>query len=313
MPAGSPDWLDSRVVLRERFAQAILRTPHAIPTWGNGVIMDCGDPAYRDFLLDQARRHVAELPDSSGICIDRMDWLTRYNPNADDGVTWIDRPQRHLRRSWIDLMERMGRIFHDAGKVIFGNDMDRRLELMRHVDGFYDEHGHFPFNLNASAFLSLRKPLVCWTPDEPFKPDVDTYFQRLLYLGAWPTVPYPGNDHTILPEERNEREYRAYGPLFDAIRGRRWVLEPRVIVADYGVAKVNLFETDAGFVAFVGLAGAATSARVTTRRAGRSARVLHPGAPAPVVLQPTEGGVMSRWTVPLVRGCALLLLPRDSA
>ena len=56
-------------------------------------------------------------------------------------------------------MEELGPIFHNAGKVIFGNDMDRRLELMRHVDGFYDEHGYFPFNLNTSSFLALRKPL----------------------------------------------------------------------------------------------------------------------------------------------------------
>jgi len=41
-------------------------------------------------------------------------------------------------------MEELGPTFHDAGKVIFGNDMDRRLELMRHVDGFYDEHGYSP-------------------------------------------------------------------------------------------------------------------------------------------------------------------------
>ena len=70
--------------------------------------------------------------------------------------------------------------------------MDRRLELMRHVDGFYDEHGYFPYNLNTSSFLALRKPLVCWTSDEnPFGTDPDEYFQRHLYMGAFPTVPFP--------------------------------------------------------------------------------------------------------------------------
>ena len=30
------------------------------------------------------------MPDSDGICIDRVDWLRLYNRQADDGVTWID-------------------------------------------------------------------------------------------------------------------------------------------------------------------------------------------------------------------------------
>ena len=78
--------------------------------------MDCGQADYRDFLIEQAKRHVEKLPDSSGICIDRMDWLTRYNPNADDGATWIDGPCRHLRRSWVALMQELGPVFHERRK-----------------------------------------------------------------------------------------------------------------------------------------------------------------------------------------------------
>ena len=220
-------WKDPNDFLHDRLEDAVLKTPAPIWTWGKGVIMDCGDPTYRGFLLEQAKRHVEKLPDSSGICIDRMDWLTRYNPNADDGATWIDGPCRHLRRSWISLMEELGPTFHDAGKVIFGNDMDRRLELMRHVDGFYDEHGYFPYNLNTSSFLALRKPLVCWTSDEnPFGADPDEYFQRHLYMGAFPTVPFLGNDHSVLPSKANERLYLDYGPLLNALRGRTWLLKP---------------------------------------------------------------------------------------
>ena len=304
-------WRDSNDLLHSELESAVLKTPNPIYTWGKGVIMDCGDPAYRRFLVDQARRHVERLPDSSGICIDRMDWLTRYNPNADDGVSWIDGQSRHLRRSWMSLLDEIGPVFHDAGKVIFGNDMDRRLELMRQVDGFYDEHGHYPFNLNASAFLSLRKPLVCWTPDDPFQPDVDTYFQRLLYLGAFPTVPYPGNDHTILPEEKNEREYRAYGPLFLAIKGKQWVLEPGVVTVETGDAKANVFETPRGRVVFVGLAGNASSARITVRGLPDRAHLLHPGQAESVTLQGRSVGAgVVDWNVPLTRGCALLVMNR---
>ena len=89
--------------------------------------------------------------------------------------------------------------------------MDRRLELMRHVDGFYDEHGYLPYNLNTSSFLALRKPLVCWTSEEnPFGSNPDEYFQRHLYMGAFPTIPFPGNDHSVLPSDANDRLYLDY-------------------------------------------------------------------------------------------------------
>lgn len=302
-------WRDSNDLLHGELENAVLKTPNPIYTWGKGLIMDCGEANYRALLLDQARKHVEKLPASDGICIDRMDWLTRYNPNADDGHTWIDGPQRHLRRSWMSLMDELGPIFHKAGKVIFGNDMDRRLELMTQVDGFYDEHGHFPFNLNTSAFLALRKPLVCWTPDDDaLRPDPDLYFQRLLYLGAFPTIPYAGNDHTLVPNAFNEPLYLAYGPLFKAIMGRTWVLRPGVVAVD-GAAKANVFDVHGSTVVFVGLAGRQERIAITLRHPGTSGTVLHPGTSARQELRGARTGSTVRWDLPLVRGCALLVIP----
>lgn len=304
-------WKDANDFLHGALEGAVLKTPLPTWTWGKAVIVDCGDPAYRAFLIDQARQHVARLPDSSGICIDRMDWLTRYNPNADDGVTWIDGINRHLRRSWMSLMEDLGAVFHGANKVIFANDMDRRLELMRHVDGFYDEHAHFPFNLNTSSFLALRKPLVCWTPEEnPLMPDPDSYFQRHLYLGAFPTVPYTGNDHTVLPSEENERHYLDYGPLVRALKGRTWVLEPGVVEVRGNAAKANVFETALTYVVFVGLAPKAERVHLTLRGVGRQARVLHPGEPVVTTAFASGDRERSEWEIPLRRGCALLVIDK---
>jgi NPCBM/NEW2 domain len=306
-------WKDPDDLLHGPLKNAILRTPSPIWTWGKALIVDCGDPPYRAFLLEQARRHLEKLPDSSGICIDRMDWLTRYNPNADDGMSWIDGPSRHLRRSWMALLEELGPLMHRAGKVIFANDMDRRLELMKQIDGFYDEHGDYPFNLNTSAFLALRKPLVSWTRgDESLKPDPDLYFQRNLYLGSFPTVPYPGNDHTVVPDEWNERQYLDYGPLFDQLRGRKWLLKPGVARVDGGAAKVNVFETKAGTVVFVGLAGGLDRVRLTLHGLGKEARVLYPGESSEAVLEATatDGDAEAEFDVPLRRGCAMLILGR---
>jgi hypothetical protein len=304
-------WKDANDLLHNQFEEAVLKTPAPIWTWGNGVIMDCGAANYREFLIEQAKRHVEKLPESSGICIDRMDWLTRYNPNADDGETWIDGPCRPLRHSWISLMEELGPVFHDAGKVIFGNDMNRRLELMRHLDGFYDEHGYFGYNLNTSSFLALRKPLVCWTSDEnSFGPDPDEYLQRHLYMGAFPTVPFPENDHSVLPSEFNDRLYLDYGPLFNALRGRTWLLEPGVVKVSDGTAKANVFETPAHYAVFVGLAGKKKkNAQLRLRGISGVAKVLYPGEAGDTVLQVNDGG-SAAIDVPLVRGCAMLILSK---
>lgn len=304
-------WRDPNAFLHGRLESAVLKNPNPIWTWGSAVIMDCGDPKYKAFLLDQAKRHIEELPSSDGICIDRMDWLVQYNPHADDGVTWIEGPQQHLRRSWIALMDRMGPIFHKAGKVIFVNDMDRRLELMRHVDGFYDEHGDFPFNLNTSAFLALRKPLVVWTRgNETLKPDPDAYFQRNLYLGAFPTAPLSANDHTIVPDAWNEKLYLDYGPMFRAIKGRKWALEPGVAYVEGGKAKVNVFETPKGRVVFVGLGGKAKNVKVSLKGFATSGNVLWPGGSVAVLIQGKRLRGRTSFDVPLKRGCAMLLFAK---
>ncbi len=306
-------WKDANDQLHTKLESGVLKIPDPIWTWGMGVIMDCADPVYRSFLLEQARRHIEKIPDSSGICIDRMDWLTHYNPNADDGVTWIDGPYRHLRRSWISLMEQIGSMMHAAGKVVFSNDMDRRLELMRHVDGFYDEHAYHPYSLNASAFLALRKPLVCWTnDDDTLKPDPDVYFQRHLYLGSFLTVPVRGNDHSIAPDEWNEKLYLDYGPLFNALKGRTWVLRPGVVQVKDDTATANVFETPAHHAVFVGLARERQNVQVALSGLSDKAKVLHPGETGEIVLQATEEASSAVFDVPLKRGCAMLILDKQT-
>ena len=308
---GSDAWKDATDFLYQEFPEAILKTPLPNWTWGGGVAMDCGDPAYRKFLLEQATSHIEKLPDSSGICIDRLDWLSRFNVTADDGLSWIDGPGRHLRLSWVSALEELGALFHQAGKVIYVNPIEARLDLMRHVDGFYDEIGDRNYKLNTTAFLALRKPLALWTRDDnTLKPDPDVYFQRLLYLGAFPTIPYPGNDHTINPSEWNESYFLDYGPLFNAIKERMWYLIPGAVEVEGNAAKVNTFETPLAYVVFVGLAPEVSNASLKVRGLGTQARVLHPGGKASPDLRAIGTLRSATFDLPLKRGCAMLVLPK---
>jgi hypothetical protein len=179
------------------------------------------------------------------------------------------------------------------------------------VDGFYDEIGDRNFKLNTSALLALRKPIALWTRDDnTLKPDPDAYFQRLLYLGAFPTIPLPGNDHTINPSEWNEPYFLDYGPLFNAIKERTWYLVPGAVEVEGNAAKVNTFETPLAYVVFVGLAPEVTHARLKVLGLGTGARVLHPGEKVSPDLRANGTPQLATFNVPLKRGCAMLVLPK---
>ena len=307
-------WRDPNDFLHYAIPGSILLTPEPRFTWGKAVVTDCGDPAYKKFLREQARRHVEELPESSGICIDRMDWLDRDNPRADDGLSWNKGPVRSLLNSWHHLMLEMAPIFHNARKVIFGNPLVRRPDLTRYLDGFYEEHGDFGFNMNSTAFLALRKPAAMWTRNEKtFRPDPDAYMQRNLYMGVFLTAPVPGNDHTITPRDWVDKLYLDYGPMFNALRGRKWVLAPHVIETEKP-ALANVFEVPSGYVVVVALAGARPSIPVTLRNLkleGFKAETIVPGEkawkPVPVTFSRND----AQMNVSLKRGAAVVRLVRQ--
>lgn len=224
---------------------------------------------------------------------------------------------RALSESWKSLMSRLGPLMHSNGKVIFANALLKRLDLMKELDGVYHEFGHLGPCLNGTAFLCVRKPALAWTPNPSvLGEDPDAYFQRHLYLGVYPTAPFPGNDHTILPSPQADQWYLDYGPLLDLMRGKKWVLEPHVIEVEGSTAKVNLFEVPGGYVAPVVFGGKAQSVRVVVRKPSALAKwparpvvqAFHPGSDQPVPVKTTVKGDLLYLTVPLQRGCAMVCL-----
>jgi hypothetical protein len=309
-PGDAELWKDPRAFLGTRLAGAILLGGSA--TCYGASVVDPGDPAFQEFILQQSQRQIRLVPDSSGICIDRLDWLERYNGNADDGASWLDgKPARSLCVSWNSLLARLGPQMHAAGKVIFVNPLYSRLDLLRQVDGIYTEYGQVGASLNSSALLGMRKPVLAWSYNETLRqPDPDSFFQRHLLLGAYPTAPYPWNNHCIGPEAWAEKQYLDYGPLLEAIRGKKWVLAPHCVEVAGGTAKANLFEVPGGYALPVAFGGKAVSATVRIRGiAGLEAAgcvAIHPGVDTPARLTgKLEDG---RWelAVPLVRGCAMV-------
>ncbi len=286
-------------------------------TWEDGLILDCGEPVYKDFLLEQANRHIKLIPSSDGICIDRMDWLRMYNEDRDDGISWyIDRPARSLLTSWKKLMNDFAPLMHQNDKVIFVNNHDKRIDLLKNIDGILDEFTYGGSPLNLTALLCINKPALGWTADkEPIKAEgADNFFQKYLYMGVYPMAPFPGNDHSILPEPWTDQQYLDYGPLLSAMRGKKWALEPHCIEVQNGLAKANLFKVPDGFIAPVVFGTDAKSVTLTVRNIPglehAKCTVIYPG-------KTVESGLKSEFKsgkltirVPLERSCAMVKITK---
>ena len=320
---GTDIWRDATTLLYRGFPNAIFKdidSDAPVGSWSDSVVVDAADPAFRAHLLNMARRQIDNLPDAAGICVDRMDWLIHINYNADDGIGWYpgDRHGRLLLVSWNGFMSELGRLMHANGKVIFGNPSraSHRLNFVRELDGFYDEFGFEGFSLNGSSLLALNKPAIMWTPpDGEMKPDADSYFQRHLYMGAFPTAPRAGNDHAVLPNPKIEQSYLDYGPLLDSMRGKRWALEPHCVEAGNGLAKVNLFGVPDGWVVPVVFGPKEGVVEILIRNVPGISDDLKVDALLPGVGQPEpvsyvfEKGVL-RLNVTVHRGCAMVRIGR---
>ena len=128
--------------------------------WVGTVVMDPGDAAFQDLIVDQAKRHLL-LKTFRGLAVDRLDYTTNYNLDGDDGVSWVPRPNsstggpaRSLRRSHTEIFERISKeALQDSDKVFFMNcNTLCRVDLLSAFDGTFSEGAA----LNAVAWAGPR-------------------------------------------------------------------------------------------------------------------------------------------------------------
>lgn len=319
-------WKDCNEFLFSKLPGAILRykdkydssTKNGSPfhTWGNALVMDCADPAYREFLLEQARRHVNEIPNSFGICIDRLDWLNIFNIDADDGISWIDgKPARSIGLSYKSLMEKLGPIMHDNGKYILANNIGRRLDYFKHLDGMFDEFSFAGTPINNTAFICINKPALGWTDNKEtvLKSGGDAFFQKYLYMGVYPMCPYPGNDHSIQPSDTVDAYYLQYGPLMKLMQQRKWILSANPVSVKNDAAKANIFSVPEGYLIPV-VYGKEKKVQLSIRPPAifdnMKCLVYYPGSNAPLELDFQENGDLIIINVDLNRGCGMVVLKK---
>jgi hypothetical protein len=322
-------WKDCSNFLCTNFPKALLKVPdkvnvtnalddktvHGGPwySWKDAVATDCGDSAYQQFLLTQAQRHINEIPNSFGICIDRLDWLRFFNENADDGITLFDgKPARSLVNSWKGLMGKLGPLMHNAGKSILVNNHYKRIDLLQQADGILDEFTNATAPLNLTAFLTLNKPALGWTPGKEVIETAggDNFFQKYLYLGVFPMCPFPGNDHALQPDSMVDQLYLDYGPLMNQLKEKQWVLQPGIVAVKNDKAKVNIFKTNEGYTIPV-VYGDGNIVTVVLKDAAFAKdnftyKVFLPGRRDAVHVKARRIGDAVEINVPLVRGAAMV-------
>lgn len=318
-------WKNSNDYLYTKLPGAILPTPEnkitdpkfknvsfpvPIGTWGGAAVTDCGDSVYAGFLVNQAQKHIEYIPDSYGICIDRLDWLRMFNEKANDGITWHEgKPVRSLINSWKHLLDTIGPIMHNANKVIFVNNHTRRIDLLNHVDGIFDEFTYMGNSLNLMALTSYSKPALGWVDVAATIENEggDSFFQKYLYMGVFPMCPFSGNDHALYSTPYVDKYYFDYGFLLKMMKGREWILKPHLVKVENESAKANVFKIKNGYMIPV-VYGLDSVINLTLNglEVKQKCYVYYPGKPVPMIIESKSVGDSIKLSVPLERGCAVL-------
>ncbi|MCK5844647.1 MAG: hypothetical protein KAG97_08080, partial [Victivallales bacterium] len=213
-------------IARRDYPDSIVRTTSGdtMTTWKyydgkqHNILMNC-DPEYSwcDAVIDQFVELRKRLPGIDGFWFDQMGygWIDTAHF---DGFTFHDnRPAYNMANMYIRALKRLREQFPRPGIVGMGN-APVRWQLMEFLDGTMAE-GSANF-LNTMAPLSPERPTVLLAEGE-------SAFQKALLFGAnlhvSPYYRYPTSDP--LPEDAL-RLFKAYNPLMEFQRGRRWVYSP---------------------------------------------------------------------------------------
>jgi hypothetical protein len=338
-PAPCPDPKGSNAYLQHFLSDALLKHGWSVSggsfnraksDWVGTTLMDPAQPDFENLLVEQLAMRLARVPATQGFAVDRFDYTSYYNYDADDGTSWVPGPSngpsgpaRSLVASHRHTYGRIAGTLHGAGKVWFGNcNTLCRADILESFDGIFSEGSA----LNAVAWGGLLKPTILWTYSlTALSPAaLHSFFQQHLLMRVFPMAPMAGNDHSITPGSPIvQAAYEAYAPLFRALTGASWILDidyPVTTTLPAGGA-ANAFVARAmpgTLLVPLMLGGLATNTTDAIIRPPRSpppttqyeAAVLLPGAtdwePLADVLY--VSGVINVGAVPLAFGAAILRL-----
>lgn len=313
---GADLWKDPNDYLHYKLNSAILysKNHQAFLSWNQSVVMDPGTPVYENFLLEQLQRHLDKVPEIDGICVDRMDWFEKFNYRRDDGISWDEEMAcASLITSWRSISDKVANLLHQNKKVFYCNPHLARLDLIKPVDGIFDENANNGGRLNLTAFLGIAKPVIGWIHgEEDFESSPDNIMQRHLYLGVYPMAPFPEANHSLKPSDSMNKLYSDYGLLFQALKQKEWVLLPHVITVNSS-AKINIFKSESGYILPVVFGNDTLPVKINVlnkllpgKKSDYVYEVIKPGEDKWTMIKAERDNSYTKFLSMLKRGCALI-------
>jgi len=312
-------WKESNVLLQKKLRSAMLFTEdnHARFSWNKSVVMDPGHPVYHQYLMEHVQRHIDKVPEFDGIGIDRLDWFEWFNYRRDDGISMVNgKKVWAMSLSLHKIMEPLSSLLHENGKALFYNPHLTRLDFAKYFDGIFDEFADNGDKINMTSLLALKKPIVGWIHSEDIlRENPDYLIQKFLYLGVYPMAPYTEANHSLVATEYADSVFADYGLMFQQLKGKEWIFDANPVQVKNKEAKANIFKTNNGLIVALmlgnpnkySLAIRLNDIKRYFQEDKCRAFIIHPGS---LKMKSMKINSFSDQDieVPLVRGCAMLVL-----
>jgi hypothetical protein len=209
-----------------RFPDSIARVINGeeLTTWNypdgtKHCILMNADPQYSwfQFLMPQYQELYRRVPQIDGFFFDQVGYGWIDTAHFDGETFHANKPAYNLGNMYLRAFREVRKIFPRPKFIGMGNAACR-WQLMEYLDGAMAEG--YPRFLTAMSAISPERPVMCLAEGE-------NAFQNALLFGAWLHVS-PYYRYALkepLPKDA-VRLFAAYHPLFEFLRGRRWVYAP---------------------------------------------------------------------------------------
>ena len=179
------------------------------------------------------------FPDIDGLFLDELHY-NQFDFAHDDGVSARgDKPVAMLGFAVQDAARRICDAVHQRGKVVWANG-PTTLEVAHYVDGFMAEVSWEW--LGTVLYLGLEKPVVLLFGKGPWTAaQLERDLNTALFAGAQPSAMHDSS--AIVPDIGPEllAIMQRYRPLFQMLRGRKWILHPHAIESGPSDLRMNCF------------------------------------------------------------------------
>jgi len=196
--------------------------------------MEPGSP-WGNYMEEQAQKLLKRIPDCDGYFIDMVNGYGVYDRNHSDGITVINGKKAYYDAIGIARMQKylMKKIWEPNKKGIWANG-PKFPEISKSCDALIAEIPGWTVpekdpGVPLVSFLCLDKPFVymlaAWHKDN--KPPQSKDTERHLKYGLL----YGGLVDAFIPMhgDLKMKAFKAYLPLFSAMRGKKWVFEPHPV------------------------------------------------------------------------------------